>query len=134
MSNGGFMSYELACKLSNRVAAIGSVTGSIVRSRLGACTPQHPVPVIEIHGTADNTVPYNGNILFTPIPAVVDYWVRFNGCSTTPVVTAVPNTNTTDGSTAERYVYSGGRNGSVVEHYKIIDGGTPGRARRLPSA
>ncbi|UOQ54789.1 extracellular catalytic domain type 1 short-chain-length polyhydroxyalkanoate depolymerase [Hymenobacter cellulosivorans] len=123
MSNGGFMSYELACKLSNRVAAIGSVTGSMVQSRLNACTPQHPVPVMEIHGTADNTVPYNGNILFVPIPSVLDYWVRFNGCSPTPVVTAVPNTNTTDGSTAERYVYSGGRNGSVVEHYKILDGG-----------
>ncbi|TGE21044.1 extracellular catalytic domain type 1 short-chain-length polyhydroxyalkanoate depolymerase [Hymenobacter metallicola] len=123
MSNGGFMSYELACKLSNRVAAIGSVTGSIVQSRLSACTPQHPVPVMEIHGTADNTVPYNGNILFAPIPTVVDYWVRFNGCSPTPTVTNVPNTSTTDGSTAERYVYSGGRNGSVVEHYKIIDGG-----------
>ncbi|PJJ58625.1 extracellular catalytic domain type 1 short-chain-length polyhydroxyalkanoate depolymerase [Hymenobacter chitinivorans] len=123
MSNGGFMSYELACKLSNRIAAIGSVTGSLVQSRLGACTPQHPVPVMEIHGTADNTVPYNGNILFVPIPAVVDYWVRFNGCSATPTVTTVPNTNTTDGSTAERYVYGGGRNGSAVEHYKIIGGG-----------
>ncbi|MCB2379265.1 T9SS type A sorting domain-containing protein [Hymenobacter sp. BT635] len=123
MSNGGFMSYELACKLSSRVTAVASVTGSMVQSRLNACTPQHPVPVMEIHGTADGTVPYNGNILFVPIPAVVDYWVRFNGCAPTPAVTAVPNTNTTDGSTAERYVYSGGRNGSVVEHYKIIDGG-----------
>ncbi|TGE25918.1 T9SS type A sorting domain-containing protein [Hymenobacter aquaticus] len=123
MSNGGFMSYELACKLSNRVAAIGSVTGSVVQSRLSVCTPQHPVPVMEIHGTADNTVPYNGNILFVPVPAVVDYWARFNGCAPTPTVTTVPNTNTTDGSTAERYVYGGGRNGSVVEHYKIIGGG-----------
>ncbi|TGE13877.1 extracellular catalytic domain type 1 short-chain-length polyhydroxyalkanoate depolymerase [Hymenobacter elongatus] len=123
MSNGGFMSYELACKLSNRVAAVGSVTGSIVQSRLAACTPQHPVPIIEIHGTADNTVPYNGNFLFVPIPTVLDYWVRFNGCSPTPVVTAVPDINTTDGSTAERYVYGGGRAGSVVEHYKIINGG-----------
>ncbi|MCB2409792.1 extracellular catalytic domain type 1 short-chain-length polyhydroxyalkanoate depolymerase [Hymenobacter lucidus] len=123
MSNGGFMSYELACKLSNRVAAIGSVTGSMVQSRQNACTPQHPVPVIEIHGTADGTVPYTGNILFIPVPAVVDYWVRFNGCSPTPAFTAVPNTNTADGSTAERYVYGGGRNGSVVEHFKIIGGG-----------
>ncbi|SHJ15558.1 polyhydroxybutyrate depolymerase [Hymenobacter daecheongensis DSM 21074] len=123
MSNGGFMSYELAGRLSGRIAAVASVTGSIVQSRLNAFAPQHPMPILEIHGTADGTVPYNGNFLFLPIPTVLNYWVQFNGCLPTPVVTPVPDTNTTDGSTAERSVWSGGRNGSVVEHYRIIGGG-----------
>jgi polyhydroxybutyrate depolymerase len=30
MSNGGFMSYELACQLSSRIAAVASVTGSML--------------------------------------------------------------------------------------------------------
>jgi polyhydroxybutyrate depolymerase len=125
MSNGGFMSYELACQLSNRIAAVGSVTGSMIASRLNTCAPGRPVPVIEIHGTADNTVPYDGGtgLNFVSIPTLLAHWVQVNGCNPTPAVTAVPNTNTTDGSTAERQVWSGGRNGSVVEHYRIIGGG-----------
>lgn len=125
MSNGGFMSYELACQLSSRVAAIASVTGSMTAGRLATCAPGRPVPVLEIHGTADGTVPYPGGtpLQFVPIPTLLAGWVQRNGCSPTPVVTPVPNTSTTDGSTAERSVWSGGRNGSVVEHYRIIGGG-----------
>lgn len=122
MSNGGFMSYELACQLSSRIAAIASVTGSILPSRLNVCTPLHPVPILEIHGTADYVVPYNST-WYTSIPSVLDYWVRFNGCSPIPVITNVPNTDTTDACTAVRYQYGGGRAGSVVEHYRIVGGG-----------
>lgn len=125
MSNGGFMSYSLACELSNKIAAIASVTGSMITVNLNACNPQRPVPVMEIHGTADNTVPYNGAALqgFVPIPTLVDAWVGKNGCNPTPIFTPVPNTNTTDGCTAEHYRYTGGINGSTVEHYKVIGGG-----------
>lgn len=125
MSNGGFMSYALACELNDRIAAIASVTGSMITVNLNACHPSRPVPVMEIHGTADNTVPYNGNALtgFVAIPTLVSAWVGFNHCSTTPVFTPVPDINTTDGCTAEHYLYSGGLNGSTVEHYKIIGGG-----------
>ena len=125
MSNGGFMSYTLACELNDRIAAIASVTGSMIGPNLAACNPQRPVPVMEIHGTADNTVPYNGSILsgFVSIPTLVDAWVGFNNCDPTPVLTNVPNTNTGDGCTAERYVYPNGDAGSTVEHYKIIGGG-----------
>lgn len=124
MSNGGFMSYSLACELNDRIAAIASVTGSMIQSKLDACNPPRPVPVMEIHGTADAVVPYNGQPLstFVAIPALVTAWVGFNGCNLNPVVTPVPNTNTTDGCTAERYLYAGGINGSTVEHYKVIDG------------
>ena len=125
MSNGGFMSYELACQLSGRIAAVGSVTGSLIASRMASCAPGRPVPVIEIHGTTDGTVPYPGGTLlnFVAIPALLAHWVQVNGCNPTPTITAVPNTNTTDGSTAERQLWTGGRNGSTVEHFRIIGGG-----------
>ncbi|WP_236943242.1 T9SS type A sorting domain-containing protein [Hymenobacter sp. PAMC 26628] len=122
LSNGGFMSYELACQLSDRIAAIASVAGSVLPSRLNACTPLHPVPILEIHGTEDYIVPYYST-WYASIPSLLDYWVRFNGCSSTSTITEVPNINTTDGCTAIHYVYSGGRASSVVEHYKIVGGG-----------
>ena len=125
MSNGGFMSYSLACELNQRVTAIASVTGSMVQSKVIACKPQRPVPVMEIHGTADATVPYSGAPVsgFISIPTLVATWVTFNKCNSTPTITPVPNTNLTDGCTAERYLYSGGDKGSTVEHYKITGGG-----------
>lgn len=122
MSNGGFMGYTLACE-SDRFAAIGSVTGSMTPPAYNACNPIRPIPTIEVHGTADPTVPYNGNANMKPIEDVVAFWVNANNCSTTPTITPVPNTNVTDGATAERYVYSGGINNHTVEFFKVIGGG-----------
>lgn len=78
MSNGGFMSYDLACRMSNRIAAIASVTGSMLSTRITSCNPGRPVPVMQIHGTDDQTVPYNGSTLsrFSPIETVVNFWVQ----------------------------------------------------------
>lgn len=124
MSNGGFMSYDLACFLNNRIAAIASVTGSMITSHLKACKVTRPTPVMEIHGTADNTVPYNGGgtLSFTPIDTLVNFWVKLNGCDA-PVKTTLPNTNTSDGSTVEHYVFDHGKNNTSVELYKVIGGG-----------
>jgi polyhydroxybutyrate depolymerase len=121
MSNGGIMSYYLACR-TNRFAAIASVTGSMTRANYAACTPTKPTPVLEIHGTADATVPYSNSGTFVGIDSVVRYWAGINGCSLTPTVTNVANTVLTDGATAVRYVYSGGANGRTVEHYKVVNG------------
>jgi polyhydroxybutyrate depolymerase len=123
MSNGGYMSHTLACELSNRVAAIASVTGSMFTPQYGPnCHVTRPLPMMQIHGTADGTVPYGGSSTSMPIDSVVRYWVTKNGCNPTPVFTNVPNTNTGDGCTAEHYVYSNGTLGSSVELYKIIGG------------
>jgi len=123
MSNGGFMSYTLACSLSNRIAAIASVTGSMNVGQDLTCNAQHPTPVMEIHGTADASVPYEGGGFMEAIPNVLNYWVNFNNCNATPVITDVPNTSQTDGCTAMHYFYAGGSSGVDVEHYKVIDGG-----------
>lgn len=121
MSNGGFMSYKLACE-SNRFAAIASVTGSMTTTDAASCNPSKPTPVMQIHGTADATVPYAGNAGFLPVEDVVSYWVSFNNCPTPASNTAVPNTNTTDGATAEHFVYAPGDGGASVEFYKVTGG------------
>ena len=122
MSNGGFMSYQLACELSDRIAAIASVTGSMNTGWFNSCNPNHPMPVMEIHGTLDPTVSYNASSFTESIPNILDYWTNFNNCNSTPIITNVPDINTTDGCTAEHQIWENGTNGSTVEHYKIIDG------------
>ena len=123
MSNGGIMSYDLAYKLSYRITAIASVAGSMIYSHMSACNPVHPTPVMEIHGTADGTVAYNGDMYFEPIDTLVKFWVDFNHCSPNPTMNSLPDINTSDGCTADHYVYSGGDSGTTVELYKIIGGG-----------
>ena len=125
MSNGGFMSYDLACFLNTRIAAIASVTGSMIDSHLKACKVNRPTPIMEIHGTTDNVVSYTGTggiLNSTQIDTLVNFWVKLNKC-TAPVITQLPNTSTTDGSTVEHQVFKNGKNGSSVELYKVIGGG-----------
>ena len=79
MSNGGFMSYHLACKLSHKIAAIASVTGSMSKQTLDSCNPNHPTSVLQIHGLLDFVVPYNGNnaIGMSSIDDVLDFLGNF---------------------------------------------------------
>ena len=124
-SNGGYFSFELGCKLSNRIAAIGSNSGTMSLETYDACNPLHPTAVLSIHGTADNTVSYNGDKPFNSISLmdVNNYWINFNNTDTLPIVTKLPDINTTDGSTVELQEYENGNNCTSVVHYKIIGGG-----------
>ncbi|MEI2694784.1 MAG: T9SS type A sorting domain-containing protein [Saprospiraceae bacterium] len=119
MSNGGFMSYHLAC-VSNRFAAIASVTGSMTLLTQALCKNAQPIPVMEIHGDADAVVNYNGSTGVLSIPDVLDFWIQKNGLDKQKLIkSSVPDINKTDGATAELYIYPGT---NEVQHYKILNG------------
>ncbi len=122
MSNGGYMSFLLACQLGDRIAAIASVGGSMTPETYDEANPTHPMPILQMHGTADAIVPYDGASWTKPIETVLQYWVAFDNCNPTPTVTPLPDLDPTDGSTVEHIVYGGGDNGVPVEHYRVIDG------------
>jgi len=130
MSNGGFMSFLLACQLSDRIAAIASVTGSMTPETYIYSNPLHPTPILQMHGTADSVVPYVGTAWSEPIADVLQYWVDYNNCNPAPTITDLPDIDPNDGSTVELYAYDDGDNGVSVEHYKVIGGGHtwPGNA------
>ena len=123
MSNGGFMSFLLACQLSEKIAAVASVTGSMTQDTFNDCNAQLPTPVLQIHGTEDDVVLYNGNTLSIPIADVISYWVDYNNCETTPSTTTLPDLDVSDGSTVEHSVYENSDNGITTEHMKVIGGG-----------
>lgn len=135
MSNGGYMSYALVCE-NDRFAAVGCVTGSMSVVMYNNCNPTTPIPTIHIHGTDDAVVPYAGNSTSKAVEDVSLSWATKNLCNLTPGITQVPNTNTTDGATAERYLYSGGNNGHTVELFKVTGGGHtwPGAPIPLPGS
>lgn len=122
MSNGSFMCYYLACQ-TDRFAAIGAVTGSMGTTMYNECQPAHPTPTIHIHGTDDPINSYDGTSTSMSIPDVVRFWVDNNQCDTVPTITPVADIDTDDQATAERYLYSNGMNGNMVEHFKVAGGG-----------
>ena len=58
MSTGGFMTYELACELSDRIVAFGSVAGNFRMNTDQDCTNEREIPIMHIHGTSDTIVNY----------------------------------------------------------------------------
>jgi polyhydroxybutyrate depolymerase len=102
-SNGGYFCFELACKLSNKIVAIGSVGGTMSNETYNSCNPLRPIPVLTINGTQDSTVYYNGGkpINSKSLDSVNNYWVGENNTDTIPGSILLPNIDTTDGSTVE---------------------------------
>jgi len=123
MSNGGYMSFLLACQLSERIAAIASVTGSMTPQTFNFCDPKHPMPIMQIHGTQDAVVPYGGANWSKPISEVLNYWVEFNACSISAQLTDLPDHNLEDGSTVQRQEYGDCKNNAQTIHYRIDKGG-----------
>lgn len=113
-SNGGMFAYYLACERSDLIAAVGSVSGTMLD---GTCGSGSPIPVISIHGTADSVLPYNGNSETTSALDIVDYWRTRNG--TTSETTT---TDTLGGVRVESHYYIGGEAGTEVEHHRVIEG------------
>ena len=84
ISAGGIMAHWMGCQAADRVAGVGSVAGAMV---LDDCHPSKPVSVIEIHGTNDEEVPYEGGHTAggakqdsPSSAAVVQKWAALNGC------------------------------------------------------
>jgi polyhydroxybutyrate depolymerase len=104
ISNGGIMSYALACN-SGIFAAIGPDSAT----QLDACTAPHPTSVIHIHGTADRLVPYNGGQGWSTVngPSIADlnaFWRKADQCGSPDVTTKAPLTTSTAACADKRSV------------------------------
>lgn len=111
-SNGGMMSYALACYKSNLISAIGSVSGYMLQTE---CTPSHSIPLIKFHGTTDY---YDGGGVYNSVDSVLDFWVNFNNTDFDPIINNIDD----NGTSIVSYKYKNGDNNVSVEHYKIIGG------------
>jgi polyhydroxybutyrate depolymerase len=82
-SNGGFMSYRMACDHADLIAAIASLAGATF-AMPEDCRPSAPVAMLQIHGTADDTIRYEGGSLPAgPYPgaeAGSRFWAGYDGC------------------------------------------------------
>lgn len=127
-SNGGYMSYSLACEHPEIFKAIGSVGGTMSNYDYENCTIPN-VPVIHLHGTNDEEVSYTatepqpGNPwVGTPgVEDIVALWADANNCAEN-TTTNLPDLDPTDGSTVDLIEYTGGDNGYKASLYRVNNG------------
>jgi len=127
-SNGGFMSYRMACDHSDRITAIASLAGATFLDPADCGSPD-PVHVLQIHGTSDETILYNGGCIglncYPGAVASVEQWATFGGCDLVPDSSA-PDLNLIEGpplddTTVTRYDTDCSEGGSGTL-WTIIDG------------
>ena len=135
-SNGGYMSYRMACDHPGTIAAIASLAGAMWEdpSKCAASSGKAPVSVLQIHGTADPEVLYAGspgsgtpgNGPYPSAETSVKDWAKLDGCALTPDSSA-PNLDLDTQlagaeTTVERYA-QGCKPGGGAELWSI-QGGT----------
>ncbi len=124
-SNGAIMAYRLAAELSDKIAAIAPVAGSI-GGKFNAnaplqriAEPLNPVSIITFHGINDTSILYYGGLssngLFSlSVAESVSFWVSCDGCS------VFPQTETSSDGNTVVDIYAGGRNGTEVVLYTLV--------------
>jgi polyhydroxybutyrate depolymerase len=139
ISNGGFMSHRAAMELSDRIAAIAPIAGTLGENLVARFAPKHPVAVLHMHGTQDRFVRYEGGDVIArggksiSAARVTEMWAKANGCAVPSRPEQLPDRDPDDGTRIRADSYGSCRAGTTVVLYTIVGGGHtwPGRAAPL---
>ena len=130
MSNGGDMSYLLACQASDVFKAVAPVAGCMMTWLYNSCAPVNPIPVFEIHGTDDDVTWWDGadeinNDGYGPwesVDTTFNFWTQLNSC-TEFIIDTLPDIDMSDGSYVVSHKNTNGLNNNEVWLYEVVNGG-----------
>lgn len=142
ISNGGLMSYQLACSLPDMIRGIAPVTAQIPAAIAPLCRTESAVSLAVFNGTEDPLVPYHGGQIevfrrqrgaLLSTEETITIWRRKNRCSPQAKITAFAD-RAEDGTRVTKIEYSPCDQGSKVALYRIDGGGHtwPGGRQYLP--
>ena len=150
-SNGGFMSYRLACVHADRIAAMVSLAGATFANPAD-CAPSSPVAVLQIHGTSDDVIAFGGGSIeglgagrsmssYPGAEKTAATWARYDGCGETASEPTehldVDADVSVAGQPAETTVkrWTGCKPGAAVELWTMHDAGhVPNLSESFPEA
>ena len=143
ISNGAIMSFRLGCELSEKIAAIALVAGSMPENMHSQCSPSTSLSVLIISNTSDPLVPWGGGEIrlglrrfgkVLSVPETVKFWSTHNQCSSPPNIFWEPDRDPKDGTRVRKELYNQCREGTQVVLYVIEGGGHtwPGGHQYLP--
>jgi polyhydroxybutyrate depolymerase len=131
MSNGGFMSFRLACDASDTFLAVAPVVAELSVDLGPRCHPDRPVSVAILDGTEDPLVPWNGGYVKVfgikrgqawPAMRSFEKWIELDACKLRfdePEVNRVAD----DGTSLVRHRATSCAGGAEVRLYEIRGGG-----------
>ncbi len=145
MSNGALMTYRLAYELSNKIAAVAPVDGSIPLNIYLNETPTAPIPVLMINNVADPILPWNGGYAHfgnkklgkvLSVEETAAFWARIDNCTLVKSKEYLPDTDLNDGTRVWMRLYLNNITGMEVVQYGIEGGGHtwPGGEQYLPQS
>jgi len=88
LSNGGAMSFLLACRAADLFAATAPV---VMGNGTVPCEPSRPISVFMFRATRDQVVPYGGG-KYPSAKADLEQWIELDGCSGEPQKSGVCET------------------------------------------
>ncbi|MEI6648439.1 MAG: alpha/beta fold hydrolase [Actinomycetes bacterium] len=126
-SNGGFMAHHMACTHSDRIAAIASLAGATYMDQ-SMCKPSQPISVLQVWGTADETISYTGGKLVNPYPGAqvtVKDWAKLDKCNLKATVspTKIDLESSIVGKETTVSTFGGCSKKTTVELWSIAGGG-----------
>lgn len=131
-SNGGAMTYRLACDAADHFAAFAPVIINMSENLMRNCRPSRPVPMMVVNGVDDPVMPWKGGTVsfgkkvLGSIQSTADsvgFWVNANGCSNSPLSENLPDRDRRDGTQIEKTTYRGCRDNSEVLLLGVHGGG-----------
>jgi polyhydroxybutyrate depolymerase len=145
ISNGALFAERLACELSDTIAAIAPVAGSMPNDIEATCKPARPVSVLQIDGTDDPIMPYKGGEVYNfgdrgeggkviSVADTVQFWSRIDECKETVPTKILAPQVPSDPTRVNQTVHRDCRGGSEVILDSIDGGGHtwPGADPYLP--
>lgn len=123
LSSGGFMSYRLACDLSQRITAVASVAGTMSELTRDNCSATRTVPVMQVHGSSDNVVPPGGILNLMSVQDVLDFWIQHNDCPVQASHELIPESGVNDNSHAIKKTYAICDAGTDIWYFEVVGGG-----------
>ena len=121
MSNGGDMSFQLACRQSAIFRGVAPVVGTMMLSLVESCSAIEPVSILAINGDADDVTLYAGDMTnqggwgaYLSVADVRVFWQNAHRCGA-PTMTQV-------GEGVEQYTFDVCQ-GTSMSFYTIVGGG-----------
>ncbi|MEK6623732.1 MAG: PHB depolymerase family esterase [Bdellovibrionota bacterium] len=141
-SNGGAMSYKMACgwsKVKGIISVAGFMSrkddsGNLISTGTDPCPDEGPTKIVQIHGTDDDSIFWNGDVdsalpgsshnQIWSVPQLMENWLVHNNCTSTSDFSAssVNAVSSTSGNETEVRRYHGCDSGGEVVRYKVDNG------------
>jgi len=132
-SNGGMMTYTMACALADKLAAVAPAIASMPVELRDSCKPARPLPILIMNGTKDQIIPWQGGRVspmrkhdlgyVLSVDHTVRLWHGYNGCPEKGTKKKLADKDPQDETSVEVLAWRDCKANSEVVVYKIVGGG-----------